>query len=276
LENLIDLRYECHWKIEFFRGSLEQLNTGINRGLNSDAFRQDFVATDNGRMWLNYNYLNSSSAYGYNANSNRFGIGYEYDIKDNFALGIQYNRVVTNMDGVDSSTHQNKNHVGIYSILNRNDWILKSDLNVADNGIRSNRNVGNLFFNASKTNGIDWWISNRLYMPNFHGLRPYVGAVFGQDQRDAFLETGSVQSYRNVSGVTKDTNYAEGGLHYDKKFDEIGLSSDVGVSSDNYRNYKTSLSYEVTSQGQLALSYSRQDHNSLSTDIIGFTGKLKF
>ena len=255
---------------------LEQINTGINRSLNSDAFRKDLVATGKGRAWLSYNYLNSDTSNSYSATSNQVGFGYERDIKDNLVLGFQYNRVVTNLHGADSSTHQSKNHWGAYTIWTKNDWIVKSDLAFADNNMNSSRNVENLFTNSSKTLGTDWWISNRVYTPELKGFRPYAGVTLGRDQRDGYTELGSIQSARTVASVTDNTNYAEAGVRYEKKFSKLGLIGDASFTTDSYQTYKVGARYDVGTKGQVSVALSRKEHNSLSTDVVGITGKIDF
>ena len=255
---------------------LAELNVGINRTLNSDAFRKDLVSTGKGRMFLVGSALKSKAGNGYDGRSDRFGIGFERDVKDNWIVGAQYNRVTTNLNGVDSKTTQDKNHVGVYSIYTKNDWILKTDLAYASNDIKYNRNVEQLFFNAGKTDGNDIWLSNRLYTPDFKGFRPFAGYVAGRNKRDAYQETGSIQSYRNVAGVSSNENYSEVGVRYEKRFNKLTLGAEGGITSDDYKDVKAVAAYNFNNKVQLLLSAAKQTHKDLSTNIIGLTGKIDF
>ena len=255
---------------------LSTLNIGINRSLNSDPFRKDLIDSGKGRMFLIGNKLNSNMNNGYDANSDRFGIGVEKDINENWILGAQYNRVNTIMKGVDSNTRQGKNHFGLYSIVNKNDWILKTDLAIADNNITSNRNVENLFFNASKTNGKDIWLSNRLYTPEMKGFRPYAGVTLANNKRDGFEETGSVQTYRTVGKVSSGQNYAEIGLRYEKRIDKFTLATEGGITSDSYKDVSGSMAYAFNKNSQALLYVNHQAKDDLSTNTIGIMGRIDF
>ena len=255
---------------------LSTLNIGINRSLNSDPFRKDLINSGKGRMFLIGNKLNSNMNNGYDANSDRFGIGFEKDINENWILGAQYNRVNTIMKGVDSDTRQGKNHFGLYSIVNKNDWILKTDLAIADNNITSNRNVENLFFNASKTNGKDIWLSNRLYTPEMKGFRPYAGVTLANNKRDGYEETGSVQTYRTISKVSNGQNYAEIGLRYEKRIDKLTLATEGGITSDSYKDVSGSMAYTFNKNSQASLYVNHQAKDDLSTNTIGVMGRIDF
>ncbi len=258
------------------QSQLAELNVGINRGLNADAFRKDMVEGEHYRMYMGATYLSSNAGNGYDANSNRINIGVEFDVKDGWTLGLQYNNVNTRLDGVDSNTKQNKNHAGFYSVMTINDWIIKSDFGLADNNIKSNRDVEQTFFNASKTNATDIWLSNRAYMPNIKGFRPYAGYTFGNNERDAYVETGSVQSYRDVAKVNNSINFGEAGVRYEKTINKLTLTAELGVSSDSYKDLKAEVSYAVNARSKVALSASRQEHKNLSSDSVALYGKINF
>jgi hypothetical protein len=103
-----------------FSGRIDQmnylgnLNRQLDRGLNMDAFRQDGYtdAEKKIKMYVNASGAKSSINNGYNANSQIYGLGIEKEINPAWRLGAQYNRVHTAMDGTDSNTAQNKDHVG--------------------------------------------------------------------------------------------------------------------------------------------------------------------
>jgi uncharacterized protein with beta-barrel porin domain len=228
------------------------------------------------RMYMGVAHLDSSASNGYDAKSDKFNIGVEKDVKENWTLGLQYTNVNTSLTGVDSATKQNKNHYGAYSFLTRNNWILKTDLGLADNSLKSNRNVAGLFYNASSIDGNDWWLSNRVYTPSLKGFRPYAGYTYGKDKRDAYTETGSIQSARTVAGVTETNDYAEIGVRYDKTINKLILSGEAGVSSDSYKDIKGEVSYLVNPRSRISITASRQEHKDLSTNQIGLQGKIDF
>jgi uncharacterized protein with beta-barrel porin domain len=264
-----------------FSGRVDQysvmstLNNGINRNLNSDAFRKDMIDTGKYRMWLTAGGLKSDTN-NYNAKSDRFSIGIEKDIKDNLVIGAQFNRVNTTLNGSDSKTKQDKNHFNAYSIYTKNNWILKTDLAYADNNLKSNRNVENIFFNASSANGSDYWLSNRVYTPDFKGFRPYAGFVYGKTKTDGYQETGSIQSYRTVAAINKNVDYSEYGIRYEKAINKLTLSGEVGTTSDNYTDLKANISYKINDKSKVLVSAGRQTKSDLSTNTLSATAVIDF
>ena len=255
---------------------LAELNSGINRSLDSDAFRKDIVDAGTYRMYVGGAALNSNAGNGYDAKSDRFNIGVEKDVKSNWSVGAQYNRVNTTLDGVDSKTKQDKNHFGVYSIYNRNEWILKTDLAYAVNSTNSTRNVEGLFLNASTADSSDWWLSNRIYTPDLKGFRPYAGYSYGKDRRDAYTETGSIQSVRTVVKTNEVADYSEIGVRYEKIINKLTLSGEAGISSDSYNDVKGEVSYQINKRSRISLIATRQEHKDLSTNTVGVTGKIEF
>jgi hypothetical protein len=63
LENLIDLRYECHWKIEFFRGSLNDLIIDINNHI-TEIENQSITNTPDKIDFILYKILSLSGIFG--------------------------------------------------------------------------------------------------------------------------------------------------------------------------------------------------------------------
>lgn len=255
---------------------LAELNSGINRSLNADAFRKDSVEYGKGRVYLTYNRLNSNGNNGYDADSDRYNVGYERNVQENWTVGAQYNYVTTGLDGVDSATKQRKNHAGVYSILTRNDWILKSDLGYARNDIDTSRTVENVFFNKYSNNGTDIWLSNRLYTPEIRGFRPYAGYTVGRNQQDGFTETGSIQSARIVGSQNISDNFGEAGVRFEKNISRLTLSADGNVTTDSYKTLKAEASYKVNQRSRISLSATRQSHDSWDTNVVGLTGRLDF
>lgn len=255
---------------------LSELNTGINRTLNADAFRKDMVDAGTYRMYMGGAQLNSKAGHGYDANSSRFNIGVEKDIKPDWTVGVQYNYVNTTLNGVDSETKQRKHHYGVYSIATRNDWILKTDIAYATNSANSDRNVEGMFYNSSNADSKDWWLANRVYTPEFKGFRPYVGYSYGKESRDGYTETGSIQSLRTVSKLNQTVDYSEIGLRYEKSINKLVLAGEAGTTSDSYTTVKGEVGYQINERGRISLNASREDYKGLSTNTVGLQGKIYF
>jgi uncharacterized protein with beta-barrel porin domain len=137
-------------------------------------------------------------------------------------------------------------------------------------------NVEQVFFNASSTNGSDYWLANRVYTPDLKGFRPYVGYTYGKSKRDGYQETGSIQSYRTVASVNETVDYCEVGVRYEKVINKFALGGEVGTTSDNYTDLKATASYEINKKSKVLVSAGRQTKSDLSTNTISASAVFDF
>jgi hypothetical protein len=257
--------------------SLEKLSLGIDRDLNVNPFRKDMIVQGDKRMFITSGRINSSMS-NYTADSNKFSIGGDKAINANWRIGAQYNRVGTDLTGSDSSTSENKNHVGVYSFYEfTNGAVLATNLGYARNSIRTDRTVENLFNNNYSISGKSIWVNNRLYTPEMYGFRPYVGHTLGRLDRDGYTEDGSIQSARMVDRFSKGYNYVEGGVRYDKQFaNKIFVGAEAGIMSDSYRTAQGTIGYEINKDSTVAITASRQTNGDLGSNTIGLVAKIRF
>ncbi len=265
-----------------FSGRIDQmtelgnLNTGINRYLNMNAFRKDGYRSESGAVYINANRMSSSMSNGYSANSRIYGIALETNVDKNWRLGAQYNRVDTTMNGVDSTITQGKNAAGLYSIYNLNDWVIVNNLGYAENGIASNRNVERLFYNSHNTTGTDIWLNNRVYTPSLSGFRPFVGYTVGQSTVNGYRERGSIQSYRTVGTTNTSTNYGEAGVLFDQRFGNFITAVEASTTTDSFTSATAVLGYAVDKSGTIAVTGTRQQYNGTGSNIVGLQGIFRF
>lgn len=255
---------------------LSNLNTGINRYLNMNAFRKDGYRSESGAVYINANRMSSSMANGYSANSRIYGIALETNVDKNWRLGAQYNRVDTTMNGVDSTTTQGKNAAGLYSIYNLNDWVIVNNLGYAENGIASSRNVERLFYNSHTTSGTDIWLNNRVYTPSLSGFRPFVGYTVGQSTVNGYTERGSIQSRRQVGSTNTSTNYGEAGVLFDQRFGNFITAVEASTTTDSFTSATAVLGYAVDKSGTIAVTGTRQQYNGTGSNIVGVQGIFRF
>jgi len=258
---------------------LSNLNQQLDRGLNMDAFRQDGYTDQDKKVTV---YVNASGARsnidnGYNAKSQIYGLGVEKEINPNWRLGAQYNRVNTTMDGTDSKTAQDKNHVGMFSVYTaENDVKIVNNLGYSNNAVKGNRTIENVFNNSHSTNGENVWLNNRIYAPETNGLRPYAGVTVGRSTIGGYTEAGDIQSARTVAKIVDNYTYGEAGVRYEKAINKFRLIGDVGTTTDSVTTGSATVAYSPTKIGTIALTAATQQGNNINTNTISLNGIIRF
>lgn len=258
---------------------LSNLNKQLDRGLNMDAFRQDGYTDEEKKttMYVNTSGAKSNAGDGYNANSQVYGLGIEKEIKPNWRLGAQYNRVSTTMDGVDSKTAQDKNHFGLFSVYTtEKDVKIVNNLGYADNTVKGTRTVENVFNNSHSTGGDNLWLNSRVYAPETKGFRPYAGVTVGKSTVGGYTEAGDIQSARTVAKTTNDYTYGEAGVRYEKEINKFRLIGDIGTTTDSVTTGAATIAYAPTKTGTIALTAATQHGNNVNTNTVSLRGIIRF
>jgi hypothetical protein len=258
---------------------LNNLNKQLDRGLNMDAFRTDGYTDEQKKitMYVNASGARSNMGDGYNAKSQIYGIGIEKEINPAWRLGAQYNRVNTTMDGTDSKTAQDKNHFGLFSVYTtEKDIKIVNNLGYADNTVKGNRTVENVFNNSHSTSGDNIWLNNRVYAPDTKGFRPYAGVTVGKSTVGGYEEGGSIQSARTVNKNTDNYTFGEAGVRYEKEINKFRLIGDVGTTTDSITTGAATVAYSPTKTGSIALTAATQHGNNINTNTISLRGIIRF
>lgn len=270
---------------ESFSGRIDQmsylgnLNKQLDRGLNMDAFRTDGYTDEEKKvtMYVNASGSKSNIDNGYSAKSQIYGLGVEKEIKPNWRLGAQYNRVNTTMDGTDSKTTQDKNHIGLFSVYTaENDVKVVNNLGYSDNNIKANRTVENVFNNSHSTGGDNVWLNNRVYAPETKGFRPYAGVTIGRSTMGGYTEAGDIQSARTVAKTTDNYTYGEAGVRYEKAIDKVRLIGDIGTTTDSVTTGAATIAYSPTKTGTIALTAATQHGNNINNNTVSLRGIIRF
>jgi len=270
---------------ESFSGRIDQmsylnnLNRQLDRGLNMDAFRTDGYTDEQKKITM---YVNASGSKanidnGYSAKSQIYGLGVEKEINPNWRLGAQYNRVNTTMDGTDSKTAQDKDHVGLFSVYTTdNDVKIVNNLGYANNTVKGNRTIENVFNNSHSTKGENVWLNNRLYAPETKGFRPYAGVTIGRSTTGGYTEAGDIQSARTVAKTTDNYTFGEAGVRYEKRINDFRLAADVGRTTDSVTTGAATIAYAPTKTGTIALTATTQHGNNINTNTVSLRGIIRF
>jgi hypothetical protein len=256
---------------------LTNLNQQLDRALNMDAFRQDGRSKDDVTVYINASGSRASMSNGYSSKSQIYGLAVEKKVDADWRLGVQYNRVNTTMNGVDSTTAQDKNHVGLYSVYDLEGFKIVNNLGYADNTVRSNRTIQGIDFNNShSTKGNDLWLNNRVYSPDLEGFRPFVGVTVGKTTVNGYQEAGSIQSARTVAGTTNNYNYGEAGVRYEKSIDDLRLAGEIGQTTDSFTTGLVSVGYAPNKDSLVSVMFANQQGQGINNNTVSLRGIIRF
>jgi hypothetical protein len=251
---------------------LDGINDGINGLLNHEPItnhKKRFRVFENTRFAQSYN------ADGYEASSTILGGGFEYDLTKGWTAGAHYNNIYTEMKGVDSISHSNRQHVGLFNSFHGRDIALVTNAGASQDKYDVARTLEYSFGNWSKVEGQQWWVHNRLYVNNSGWFKPFLGYTISNVKRDAYTETGSPESARTVAAVDNTTHVGEAGLKLETRFggkkkDLFGVSVEGSYGTDN----SYGVAAEVDYKEMLIVEASHGVNNGVTNNSIA--GKVKF
>jgi hypothetical protein len=261
----------------YYFGRIDQLEVldGINDGINGLLNHEPTAGNQRLRVFENNRFIQSYNADGYSADSKIFGGGFEFDATKGWTVGFQYNRVNINLNGVDSRTQQTKDHFGVFSEIRGNTLTLNTNAAIANSNYKYNRTVEGVFNNAGETTGNEWWVSNRLYLHLAKWLHPFIGYTVQNVKRNAYTETGSIQSARSVESFNQTTHVGEAGVKLETRFggkkkDLFGVSLEGAYGTDSSYGVSASVDYKE----MLFVEGSHGVNNGVTNNSIA--GKVKF
>ena len=269
--------YAEYYASKDYFGRIDQLEVmdNVSDGINDLLNHEPSQTKERFRVFETNRFVQSYNADGYNADAKIFGGGFELDLSRGWTVGAQYNQVNINLDGVDSRSHQNKNHIGIFNAFHGNTLSLNTNAGIALNKYNYSRTVEGVFDNAGETQGQEWWVSNRLYLHLAKWLHPFVGHTVKNVQRDGYTETGDIRSARVVDAVNQTTHIGEAGLKLEtrfggKKHDLFGVSVEGAYGTDSSYGVTASVDYKemLIVEGSYGIS------DGVTTNSIA--GKVKF
>ncbi len=271
-----DVVVTSHAYADYF-GRVDQLEVldGINDNINGLLNHEPTRTKQKLRVFENNRFVQSYNADGYTADSKIFGGGFELDLSKGWTVGYQYNQVNINLHGVDSSTHQSKGVHGIFNTFHGNTLTLNTNAALANSRYNYNRTVEGVFNNAGETTGSEWWVSNRLYWHLSKNIKPFIGHTVQNVNRNAYNETGSTQSARDVAAYDKTTHVGEAGLKLEarfggKKHNLFGASVEGAYGTDSSYDITASVDYKE----MLIIEGSHGVNGGITNNSIA--GKVKF
>jgi hypothetical protein len=242
---------ECYASRDYF-GRIDQLEVldGVNDSINGLLDHEPITNHKKRfRVFENTRFTQSYNADGYKADGRILGGGFEYDLTKGWTAGAQYNQININLNGVDSRTQSTRQHIGLFNSFHGRDIALVTNAGVSLDNYNYTRTVEGVFNNAGETKGQQWWVHNRLYANNSGWFKPFLGYTVSNVRRNAYTETGSIQSARSVDAFNKTTHVGEAGVKIEtrfggKKHDAFGVSVDGAYGTDNSYAVTAALDYK--------------------------------
>jgi hypothetical protein len=270
---------------------MSKANTRINMTLDSNVLdrhagkdnvlssRTDLVGNEEkGWTYIVAEGQRSNTSDTYKMNTARFGVGHEKRIESNWVVGAQYNNVIANLSGDQSSGRLEKNHVGLYSLYNMEGWLLKSDLGLAHNTYSNYHSINELgMSNTGKTNGTDVWLANRLYTPSLEGVRPFAGVRVQNSTIGAVTENGTPLTAMTYDRQNQTNTIGEAGVRYDMRVaDAVNLTAEAAQTTNNITTVKVGASAAPEKNVLANINVAQQRQGSVVNNIVQATIKWLF
>jgi hypothetical protein len=271
---------------------LAKANQRVNQQLNSDVLDRQQASGDSvkprstlyGSEEKGWFYMNvdgqrsNTNGDGYKMSGQRFGVGFEKNIASNHLVGVQYNNYYGNLNGTNAGGSLEKNHVGLYSLYAKNDWIVKSDLGVAYNTFKNAHSIPELgLANTGATSGNDTWLSSRVYAPDTKGFRPYVGARVENNMRNGLTESGADVSAMTYGRVNSTTTSGEAGVRFDKELaGKVNFIAEAGTTTQNLTNYRAGVNYSPGKNVVGGVTVGQQQQNGVTNSVVQASLRIFF
>lgn len=258
---------------------LEAANARLNMGLDSDVLSRhtstgeglksrtrNSGSQEKGWWYLTTEGGNTNTSDTYSLRNNRIGFGHEKQIRGNWVVGLQYNHVRGTLSGQDAGGSLIKDHVGIYSLYNHNNWLWKTDVGYAQNSFTNYHLLPELgYANSGKTTGADAWISNRLYTPDWRGFRPFGGIRVEQNKRNAFVESGDAITAMSYNSINRTRTVGELGLRYDTVIkDTVNFMMEASHTDTNLSTVRAGVNFTPRQNIVGGITVAQQYQNGVS------------
>ena len=215
---------------------------------------------------------------GYSSTGNRFGVGADKRVRPDWIVGAQYNHTNSTLTGENSGGSAIKNHFGVYSLYTVKDWLIKNDIGLAYNRYDTNYSIPELgLSNSATTNGLDNWVTGRVYTPAYQGVRPFIGARWEKNRVSGVTSIGS-----DLTSVTYDPTSTtkiseEVGVNFDRPItDKISLTAEASRTSLNYKTLLGGLSYKVKDKTDISIRAGQQQWDDVKSNMLQASGRVLF
>lgn len=208
---------------------------------------------------------------GYKQKGNVAGIGYDRRVTPNLIVGVSYAEARRSLTGDQAGADSFKQVGTLYSLYGFNGWMLNTTLGHSNNRFTTYHGIQELnISNIGVTNGVDKWLHNRLYTPDFKNIKLLAGIRTNHTKLDAFSESGdplTAMSYEKVDQVRTTNEY---GLRWDKQIGKVVLGAEYAMTNNKLETSTLTLGFTPSSNVLGNIGVRNQKQNGIENNV-GFT-----
>lgn len=220
----------------------------------------------------------SNTADSYKMTGSRFGVGFDYRYAPDVIVGAQYNHQQLNLAGTNGSGSLTKEHFGVYSAVNLEEFLIKSDLSVSFNKFGASYAIPELgYSNTATTRGTDYWFNTRVYTPDLYGFRPFAAVRWDHNKVNATTATGSAFTAVDFAQSKSNAWSEEVGVSYSQEVvDNLTVNAEVSRTTMNYRYGTVAVNYKVNKDSSIDVKVGQQRWDDVRNNLVQAHVKVLF
>lgn len=214
---------------------------------------------------------------GYKNSGNLSGLGYDRRISPNLVVGISYAQSNHSLTGAEAGSNTDKQIGTMYSLYAIDGWMLSTTLGHSMSKYASYHSIQDLnITNTGSTSGIDNWVHNRLYTPEFDNFKLLVGVRTDHTRINGFSETGSVLTAMTYNKIDQMRNTTEYGFRWDRQWEQLVFGAEYAMNSDRLQTSTVTVGFTPVTNIIGNLGFRNQKQNGIENNV-GFTSiTMKF
>jgi len=259
--------------------TMEELNYAFNRNNLTNPFKKGGIETSLGTLYLDVGYSKVNFAADYDANIKNVGGLLEIPLNSDLTVGINLNKMGSEITGVNSSSEFSKVYGGIGVTYTYGKLISTTDFGIAKTEYRTQREIPEFYdgvINGSEAEGKDFWGKQRVYYKASDNIIPFIGAGVGKYKRDAVEEAGFFLTKRDIPALSETEKYAEAGVRAEFDISDFTLTGQASYSTDKYLVASAGVAYNITENSSVGVTFNKLSHEDTDIKSLGAELNIKF
>ena len=208
---------------------------------------------------------------GYRQKGTLAGLGYDRRISKDLIIGGSYAEANGTLTGDQAGAQLYKQVGTLYSLYAIDGWMLNTTFGRSSNKFATYHSIQELnLMNNGSTQGVDNWLHNRLYTPEYNNFKLLVGVRTNQTKLNAFTETGdalTAMSYDRVNQIRTTNEY---GARWDNQIGIVVLGVEYVMNSDRLQTSTATIGFTPSSNILGSIGIRNQRQNGIENNV-GFT-----
>ena len=269
IDGIDRIRQSSDWTNQAMTGSIVERFT-----VDENVVRQRIGAFgDENQGWMYIigegNFTNTKD--GYRQKGNIAGLGYDRRISPNLIVGGSYAEAVRTLTGDQAGADSYKVVGTLYSLYAYDGWMLNTTLGHSNNKFTNYHSIQDLnITNTGSTNGVDNWLHNRIYTPEYNNFKLLAGVRTNQTKVNAFSETGDLLTAMSYDKVNQIHTTNEYGFRWDKQLGQVVLGAEYAMNSDKLQTSTVTVGFTPSSNILGNIGIRNQKQNGIENNV-GFT-----